>query len=139
MTTNEAIERLREFCKLKPFCELYPDACRKEECEIHLAIEALENLPSAQPDLARDIATIIENEKDMRVILKNAQPERKKGEWIEKEVTYLDALEAKDIITEWQSAKCSACGKYHTTPYMYYFDDYDYCPNCGSYNGGKKK
>lgn len=34
-------------------------------------------LPYAQPDLARDIATIIENEKDMRVILKNAQPERK--------------------------------------------------------------
>lgn len=32
----------------------------------------------AQPDLARDIATILENEKDMRVILKNAQ----QGRWI---------------------------------------------------------
>jgi hypothetical protein len=37
---------------------------------------ALLELPSAQShDIARDIATIIENEKDMRVILKNAQPD----------------------------------------------------------------
>ena len=37
-------------------------------------------LPSAQPEpsqVARDIATIIENEHDMRVLL--SQPERKKG------------------------------------------------------------
>lgn len=33
--------------------------------------EVLRELPSAQPqDIARDIATIIENEKDMRVVLK---------------------------------------------------------------------
>ena len=32
-------------------------------------IDFLENLPSAQPDVARDIATIIENEQDMRVML----------------------------------------------------------------------
>lgn len=30
-------------------------------------------LPSAQPDIVRDIATILENEQDMRVILQNAQ------------------------------------------------------------------
>ena len=30
-------------------------------------------LPSAQTDVARDIATIIENERDMRVIKKNAE------------------------------------------------------------------
>ena len=38
--------------------------------------EIVEQLPSAQPEplqVARDIATIIENEQDMRVILKNAQ------------------------------------------------------------------
>lgn len=34
--------------------------------------DVLRQLPSAQSDIARDIATIIENEKDMRVI---AQPE----------------------------------------------------------------
>lgn len=34
----------------------------------------LRRLPSAQPEqIARDIATIIENERDMRVILKNAE------------------------------------------------------------------
>lgn len=38
--------------------------------------EDIAGLPPAQPhDIARDIATIIENEKDMRVMLKNVQPD----------------------------------------------------------------
>ena len=41
MTTQEAIERLKEFCKLRAFCELYPDACQKDKCEIYMAIKAL--------------------------------------------------------------------------------------------------
>ena len=46
------------------------------------------------------------------------------GKWGDKEVIH------KKCIEEWQSARCSACGKYHTTPYMYYFDDFKFCPNC---------
>lgn len=57
------------------------------------------------------------------------------GEWIDREVID-DRKDAK--IQQWQQAQCSICGKWHTTPYMYYFDDYNFCPNCGSYNGGKK-
>ena len=53
------------------------------------------------------------------------------GMWIEKEVS--DA-----VIDEWQSARCSVCKKYHTTPYMYYFDNYNYCPNCGAKMGGSR-
>ena len=53
----------------------------------------------------------------------------KHGEWEEKE-TYLNEGDCE--ITEWQSARCSVCGKYHTTPYMYYFDKYNFCPNCGA-------
>ena len=57
----------------------------EQNCEGHVAWSAeavysdvmegaLLELPSAQPEqIARDIATIIENEKDMRVILKNAE------------------------------------------------------------------
>ena len=56
-----------------------------------------------------------------------AQPEP--GEWLEKEV--VDEPNGK-IITQWQSAKCSKCGRYHTTPYLYYFTEYPFCPNCGS-------
>lgn len=44
-----------------------------------MMVESLKVLPSAQSDIARDIATIIKNEKDMMAILKNAEPERK---WI---------------------------------------------------------
>lgn len=52
------------------------------------------------------------------------------AKWLEKEV--LSKLDGELLIEEWQSARCSACGKYHTTPYMYYFYDYKYCPNCGA-------
>lgn len=51
--------------------------------------------------------------------------ERKKGE-CEEEV--FDEL----VIEQWQSARCSRCGKYHTTPFSYYFYRYNYCPNCGA-------
>lgn len=50
----------------------------------------------------------------------------KVGKWLEKEV-----IDDK-VIEEWQSARCSVCDKYHTTPYMYYFSRYNYCPNCGA-------
>lgn len=50
------------------------------------------------------------------------------GEWEDKEV-FETAVE---YIEQWQSARCSACGKYHTTPYMYHFDYFNYCPNCGA-------
>ena len=52
--------------------------------------------------------------------------ENVRGAWEEKEVNDEVAIE------EWQSACCSVCGKYHTTPYMYYFDDFNFCPNCGA-------
>lgn len=45
--------------------------------------------------------------------------------WTEKETS-------ENTIDEWQSAKCTNCGKYHTTPYLYYFIDYKFCPNCGA-------
>ena len=57
------------------------------------------------------------------------EPMRKKGRWLEHSV--FDEPQGKHI-EQWQSARCSVCGKYHTTPYMYYFDWYDWCPNCGA-------
>lgn len=53
------------------------------------------------------------------------QPERKQGKW-EEEVIDDFAIE------RWQSARCSACGFYHTTPYNYNFTHYKFCPHCGS-------
>lgn len=59
----------------------------------------------------------------------SVQPGRKTGEWLEREVHEKGVCED---IEEWQSAKCSVCGRYHTTPYTYYFSDYNFCPNCGA-------
>lgn len=59
--------------------------------------------------------------------------ERKTGKWEEREVS------SEKVVDEWQSARCSVCGKYHTTPYMYFFQDYNYCPTCGArMRGGEK-
>ena len=63
-----------------------------------------------------------------------------KGEWVEKDVTSLDdELDDENVIDEWQSAKCSICGRYHTTPYLYCFNNYNYCPHCGADMRGEKQ
>ena len=58
--------------------------------------------------------------------LPSVTPKQERGKWEEKEVS------DEKVIDEWQSARCSACGKYHTAPYMYYFNNYNFCPNCGA-------
>lgn len=35
-------------------------------------------------------------------------------------------------IDRMQSTYCPICHRYHTTPYIYSFNHYDYCPNCGT-------
>lgn len=57
------------------------------------------------------------------------------GEWLDCEVVH-DRKDAK--ITDWQQARCSVCGRWHTTPYMYYFDHYNFCPVCGADMRGDK-
>ena len=56
-------------------------------------------------------------------------PERKRGRWLEKKVVH--AIND-GCITEWQSCKCSECGRYDTRPYMYYFDEPNFCSCCGA-------
>ena len=54
------------------------------------------------------------------------------GTWVEKDVS---AVRLGDQV---QSARCSSCGRYHTTPYLYSFNEYPYCPWCGAkMEGGK--
>ena len=69
------------------------------------------------------------HQEEIADILERADVDRPQGEWIEK--TKFHNADDDTIIEEWQSAKCSVCGKYHTTPYLYCFDNYNYCPNCG--------
>lgn len=56
-------------------------------------------------------------------------PKRKRGRWLEKKVVH--AIND-GCITEWQSCKCSECGRYDTRPYMYYFDEPNFCSYCGA-------
>ena len=47
----------------------------------------------------------------------------------------ISRADAINSLEEWQEMQCSACGKWHTTPLMYYFDNFNYCPNCGAKMG----
>ena len=101
------------------------DTEKDENRFIHLVRDIA---PSAQPEpsqVARDIATIIENERDMRVIA--AQPERNTAEWIYGE---------KDGADGWY---CSKCGFHIPWYYDYYglnninfIRDFHTCPHCDS-------
>lgn len=55
--------------------------------------------------------------------------ERKTGKWLERH--HADADEEK-AIEEWQSCKCSVCGRYDTRPYLYYFREPRFCSWCGA-------
>lgn len=52
--------------------------------------------------------------------------ERKTGKWEERKVS------SEKVIDEWQSARCSVCGRYDTRPYLYYFDEPRFCSWCGA-------
>lgn len=59
MTIEEAIRELKaDYCGNRIICELYPDQCNREDCEIWLAIKALVEQPirvlETQPEVAKD-------------------------------------------------------------------------------------
>lgn len=58
--------------------------------------------------------------------LPSAEP--KVGKW---EQLHIYRIEDTTIDTL-QSTYCPICHRYHTTPYIYSFNHYDYCPNCGA-------
>lgn len=49
------------------------------------------------------------------------------SEWLELEVVSVKECGIEEV----QVAKCPFCQKWLTTPYMYYFTEFPYCPQCG--------
>jgi len=56
------------------------------------------------------------------------------GEWEERNVFGIKEATIDDM----QSARCSRCKKYLTTPYLYSFTDFKFYPSCGAFMGGKE-
>lgn len=58
MTREEAIRELKaDYCGNRIICELYPDQCNREDCEIWWAINALENVENGNstPESAQNV------------------------------------------------------------------------------------
>lgn len=104
--------------------ELYEDAISRKETLNKINAFFAEYIPTMLPGwtIPLNIArTICE--------MPSVTPQQNAtGSWVEKQVIDNEEVE----IGQWQSARCSKCDKYHTTPYLHYFDDYNYCPNCGA-------
>lgn len=135
MTNNEAIEQLKSILETG-----VADADVLLYTEDYEAIDyAINSLAQKPCDdcISREEAIRMFADDDYTVNeLRNlppVTPQPKVGEWLEKEIN------SDKVIEEWQSARCSVCDKYHTTPYMYYFSHYDYCPHCGSKMEGRQK
>ena len=56
----------------------------------------------------------------------DAEPEV--GRWEEIHIFSIAEATTIDML---QSTYCPKCHRYHTTPYFYSYNHYDYCPNCG--------
>ena len=95
------------------------------------AIDALGEKPVGETDW--DLGCINQWEWDTEILrtLPSAEPERKKGKWIE--ISWSEP-NPNLCCTSYaiQSAKCSICGKYHTTPYLHNLVYFPFCPNCGA-------
>lgn len=107
MTREEAIRELKtDYCGNRIICELYPDQCNREDCEIWLAIKALETQPDGDAisrqsavDIVYEIDTFQAgwrtNAMDQIKALPSAQPEVAKdtnvGDMINRQAA-IDAL-----------------------------------------------
>ena len=117
MTREEAIEVLQTALTAPFIYGKYAEA-------LDMAIESLsaeQKEEELAKDIARRMATIIENEQDMRIILKNASADRPSGEWIERWERRGD--KEVHVIGE---RECSVC---HAKMLLTYPN---YCPNCGA-------
>ena len=92
------------------------------------ALQAIKDLPSAPPKKVC-VAEIKVEIDDLKDYIDKAIEERKTGKWLERHHAYADEEKA---IEEWQSCKCSVCGRYDTRPYLYYFSEPRFCSWCGA-------
>ena len=156
MTREEAIDVLKSYL-------MFDKSSQQVAKALDMAIEALKEQPTipmfAESAEAYKAWTGEEMGKDIKAkqkelcavadgivghetIQKQVEKAKKKfsrphGEWKDKEV--FNETDDDHIVDEWQSARCSVCGKYHTTPYMYYFDNFNFCPNCGADMRGEEE
>ena len=69
-------------------------------------------------------------------IIRKLDSSEQKGHWIEKKV--FDIEDSKQI-EQWQSCRCSECGRYDTRPFLYYFNRPHFCSWCGADMRGEEE
>lgn len=120
----DGIEKAIEILQEQPAAK--PKSC-KDAVSRKAVVRAVDKYTNDDGTLDDDITCILEEVPSVR-----PNKKQKKGKWLEKNIVRMDdELDDSNVIDAWQSARCSKCGKYHTTPFRYSFDHYEFCPNCG--------
>ena len=123
MTRQEAIKILNKYDL--NFCDIdgnpIPPHDLAEACD--MAIEALAQEPKPS-EVARDIATIIENEQDMRVIALQQEPKR--GKWYIREYEFFTCDQCGEDVLSFAESTSEAKRKLKNGDFP------NYCPNCGA-------
>ena len=123
---NAGLEKAVEILEEQPTAK--QKSC-KDTVSRKAVVKAIDKHTNDDGTLDDDITCILEEVPSVR-------PKRKKGTWLEMNIVRMDE---RNHIDEWQSAKCSHCGLYHTTPFRYSFDYYKFCPHCGKPMKGDEK
>lgn len=157
MTKEEAIYNLKALLTMGDFRDAYGDSiCAEPYYEaVDAAVEALKNLQPTCNQLATDCISrqaaidALDNIKIQRNAswytfyqraltamsnLPSAQPERKKGKWIDE--GKIVPLNEFGCTTGW--CECSECGKWLVASDEYSIHG-NYCPNCGADMRGEQK
>lgn len=121
--SNEAYQKIMTHCEEQEPC----GDCISREALLAKIDEERKYLLALKMDGAEHI--VVHHARRIIEDIPSVTPQPKTGRWSEKEVN------SETAIMVWQSARCSVCDRYHTTPYMYYFDNYKFCPNCGARMG----
>ena len=103
-----------------------------EKRDIHFSLSDMEcnidYMPTIEAVPLEDYRSMEQTVYKLIQAIAEAEP-IKHGRWKQVEVVH-DRKDAK--IQDWQQAQCSVCGRWHTTPFMYYLKLDNYCPNCGA-------
>ena len=99
----------------------------KEFFENVVSVYDIDNAPTVEAVPLEDYRSMEQTVHKLTQAIAEAEP--KHGRWKQVEVVH-DRKDAK--IQDWQQAQCSVCGRWHTTPFMYYLKLDNYCPNCGA-------
>lgn len=109
--------------------ELWTDITSEiDDCSDVLDIIERQTVVDTSKELICSVNVSMDTDEVMERLKERGWESVKHGRWIENCVTPITAT----FIEAVRESKCNNCQKWHTMPYHYGAEDYEYCPHCGA-------